>query len=128
METTIQLPPDMYQAVQREAGRQQLTPDQLVTTWIASRLDVNSPHDTESIHEQFEVEAKAYARLLPQLQNTYPGQFVAILNEKVVANGDNRLALWQKVRARFGNDVVCYIEKVMEESIPTKRITSAWVR
>ena len=81
-----------------------------------------------AMQSQFEVEAEAFARLLPTLFAEYEGRFVAIYEGRVVANGINRLTVWREVREQWGVDAVCYTEQVRQPSMRKARITSVWTR
>ena len=88
---------------------------------IAARL-MNEP-ERSTITQVFEQEIAAFEQLKPGLFEKYAGQYVAIYQGEVVASGDEKLALLDQVRERFG-DVVCYIEKVTPDSPRTIRMPS----
>ena len=124
MSNTIQLPQELYDAVQRKATAQQKTTDALVIEWVAEHLDETRVNETVEV---FEREVEAFERLRPALLESYAGQFVAIYQGEVVATGDDKLLLLHQIRERFG-DVVCYIEKVTADSprivrMPSMRLT-----
>lgn len=119
---TIQLPPDLYDAVRRRAAAQQKSPDSLVTEWVSEQLDTTEVNEAE---EAFEREVAAFEQMKPALLEQYAGQVVAIYQGQVVAVGDNRLALVKEVYSRFG-EVPCYVEKVTREPLRRVRITSVW--
>ena len=76
--------------------------------------------------EAFEREVAAFEQLRPSLLKQYAGKYVAIYQGEVVASGDEKLALLDQVRERFGH-AVCYIEKVTPESPRTVRMPSVRV-
>ena len=78
---------------------------------------------TSEIIQAFEKEVATFERLKPTLIERYSGQFVAIYQGEVIATGDEKLALLEQVRERFGN-VVSYIEKASPDSPRTVRMPS----
>lgn len=120
MQNTIQLPQDLYDAVRKKASVQQKTTDALVIEWVSEHLDES---ETSEINQAFEQEVVAFEQLKPTLLKQYAGKFVAIYQGKVVASGDEKLALLDRVRQQFGN-VVCYIEKAAPDSPRTVRMPS----
>ena len=81
--------------------------------------------ETDEITQAFDQEVAAFERMKASLLIQYEGQYVAIYQGQVIANGDEKLKLLDEVRAQFG-DIVCYIEKVAPDSLKTVRITSIW--
>ena len=120
MQSTVQLPTDMYTAVWQQAKAQRISVDALVTRWVAKHI---MPSTTTSDSGSFEREIAAFERLMPTLLKTYPDQYVAIYQEKVIASGDKKLPLLHQVREEFG-EVTCYIEKVTPDYPQTVRIPS----
>ncbi len=123
MQNTIQLPQDLYDAVRKKAAAQQKTTDALVTEWVSEHLDES---ETSEMTQAFEQEVAAFDQMRTDLLTQYAGQFVAIYQGKVVANGSEKLALLDKVREQYGN-VVCYVEKVAPDSPRTVRMPSVRV-
>lgn len=119
---TIQLSPDLYDAVRRRAMAQQKSPDSLVSEWVTEQLDSTEADETKNAFEQ---EIAAFEQMKPALLEQYAGQFVAIYQGQVVAVGDNRLALVKEVYNQFG-EVPCYVEQVTAEPPRRVRITSVW--
>lgn len=119
---TIQLSPDLYDAVRRRAAAQQKSPDSLVSEWVTEQLDSTEADEAKIAFEQ---EIAAFEQMKPALLEQYAGQFVAIYQGQVVAVGGNRLALVKEVYNRFG-EVPCYVEQVTAEPPQRVRITSVW--
>lgn len=119
---TIQLSPDLYDAVRRRAAAQQKSPDSLVSEWVSDQLEAT---ETDEAKIAFEQEIAAFEQMKPVLLEQFAGQYVAIYQGQVVAVGDNRLSLVKEVYNQFG-EVPCYVEQVT--SIPPRRvrITSVW--
>ena len=120
MENVIVLPEELYDAVRRKAAAQRKTADALVIEWVSEQLD---EWERGEIIQAFEAEVAAFEQLRPALLELYADQYVAIYQGQVVASGDEKLALLDEVRQKFGN-VVCYIEKVAVDSPRTVRMPS----
>ena len=102
----------------------------LSTIPIVDQQDADSfPAVSDDEHparlQQFKAEVAAFDRQLPELLNKYEGFFVAVHQGKVIASGQDKLALAQEVRDRYGN-VVCYIERVIPDAPRKVRMTSMW--
>ncbi len=69
---------------------------------------------------KFERERRAFLRLLPQLLATHRGQYVAIHDEKVAANGADRMEVAMNVWKRVGG-VDLYIGLVTDQPEPIAR-------
>lgn len=123
MQNTIQLPPELYDAVRKRAVTQQKTTDALVIEWLSEHLDES---ETSEITEAFEQEVAAFERMRAALLEEYAGLYVAIYQGEVIASGDEKLALLEHVREQFGH-IVCYIEKVSVDSPRTVRMPSIHV-
>ena len=80
-----------------------------------------------SVPAEFASEVDAFERLRPTLLDRYAGQAVAIYQGRVVAAGDDKMAVYAQVLEAFG-PVRCYIEWVEPESPRRVRIVSAWVK
>jgi hypothetical protein len=123
MQNMIQLPPELYDAVRKRAVTQQKTTDALVIEWLSEHLDES---ETSEITQAFEQEVAAFERMMAALLEEYAGLYVAVYQGKVIASGDEKLALLDQVRERFGH-IVCYIEKVSVDSPRTVRMPSIHV-
>ena len=123
MQNMVKLPQDLYDAVRKKAAAQQKTTDDLVTEWVSEHLDES---ETNEVTQAFEREVAAFEQLRPALLKQYAGKYVAIYQGEVIASGDEKLALLDQVRERFGQ-VVCYIEKVAADSPRTVRMPSVRV-
>jgi hypothetical protein len=123
MQNIVQLPQDLYEAVRKKAVAQHKTTDALVIEWVSEYLGES---ETSEIIEAFEQEVAAFEQLKVTLLQQYAGKFVAIYQDKVVASGNEKLTLLDRVREEFGN-VVCYIEQVTPDAPRTVRIPSVRV-
>ena len=122
MQQTIQIPQDLYDAVNKRAKTQRKSADALVVEWVSEKVGET---ETAEAEEAFKQEIAAFAALKPELLKQYPGQYVAIYRGQVVGNGDSRLALVKEVYNQFG-EVPCYVEKVTLEPLRRVRIPSVW--
>lgn len=75
----------------------------------------------------FAREVESFERLRPTLQAQYAGQAVAIHGGKVVASGNDKMALLAQVWQELG-PVPCYVEWVEAAAPRRVRVPSAWVR
>ncbi len=73
----------------------------------------------------FEREVASFEALRSELLATYPGETVAIYQGKVVAHGEDKMAVFDQVLTEFG-PVPCYIETVTDETPRRVRVPSAW--
>ena len=124
---TVQLPPDLYEAVRKEAASQQKTADGLVAEWVAERVGEQTvPEPETSMETAFAQEVAAFEHLQPTLQKEFAEQYVAIYQGEVVAHGSEKLAVLQAVRTQLGQ-VVCYIEKVSAAAPRIVRMPSIYI-
>jgi len=120
MQSTVQLPSDMYTAVWQQAKAQRISVDALVTQWIAKHLQ---PIKAVGKVDSFEQEIAAFEQMMPMLLQQYPDKYVAIYQRQLIASGDEKLPLLHQVRKEHGY-VRCYIEKVTPEYPQTARVPS----
>lgn len=125
MQNTIQLPQNLYDAIRKKAIAQRKSTDDLVIEWVSEHLDES---ETDEMTQSFEREVAAFEQMRPALikKKIYNGKFVAIYQGEVVATGNEKLAVLDQVREKFGQ-VVCYIEKVAPDSPRTVRMPSVHV-
>lgn len=113
---TINLPPKLYEAVNRQADKLQKTADDLIAEWVAERLATSKSDEPPTTFEQ---EAAAFEQLKPALLKQYAGQYVAIYQGRVVASGGDKFELLRQVYKTFG-EIPCYIDMVSTE--PPRRV------
>ena len=75
----------------------------------------------------FAREVESFERLRPALLAQYAGQAVAIYGGKVVASGNDKMALLAQVYEELG-PVPCYVEWVETTGPRRVRVPSAWVK
>ncbi|MBX2999644.1 MAG: hypothetical protein KF893_14090 [Caldilineaceae bacterium] len=95
-----------------------------------ARDDTTAEHPHASsitVPPEFLDSIAAFERLLPQLLEQYRGQAVAIYQGRVVASGDDKMAVLGQVLDEYG-PVPCYIEWVDPESPRRARVPSVWVK
>jgi hypothetical protein len=123
-QNTIQLPPNLYDAVRQQAAAQHKSPDSLVGEWVSEQLEMVEADEAAAA---FEAEAAAFDRIKASLLAQFNGQYVAIYQGKVVASGPDRFELLRQVHQQFG-PVPCYIDLIAPgHSIRRVRIPSVWV-
>jgi hypothetical protein len=119
---TVRLPGDLFDAVRKRAAAQAMTPDALITEWVAAQVDMDFEEERKAA---FEEEIAAFERMKPSLLEQYAGQYVGINQGQVIAVGDSRLKVVKEIYERLGQ-VVCYVEKVSTEPVRRVRIPSVW--
>ena len=72
-------------------------------------------------------EHRAFLRLLPSLQETHRGRFVAIHDEKVVGSGDDQIDVALAAYAEFGY-VPIFVGQVSDIPQPVARVASPRLR
>ena len=60
------------------------------------------PVEIDSDEADFGRDRAAFRRLLPELLNTHPGEWVAIVDERAVEFGPDFSSVIRRVRERFG--------------------------
>lgn len=71
-------------------------------------------------------EQRAFVQLLPELLRTYRGQYVAILGDRVIDSGPDRVELLTRVYAEHGyRPILCRL--VTDQPPPVVRIPSVWL-
>jgi len=90
--------------------------------WQEEQLPLPTPLPTD-----FAAEVKAFEQLKPTLLEKYGGQAVAIYQGRVIATGDDKMAVLGQVLDEYG-PVHCYIEWVEPQTPRRARITSAWIK
>lgn len=83
----------------------------------STTFEVSLPQPSGS---KLERERRAFARLLPRLLTTHPGQYVAIHHEQVVDSGPDRLNVALRVLRSVGN-VDIYVGLVGDQPPPLAR-------
>jgi hypothetical protein len=94
----------------------------LVTEWVASYLNNGVREEDDSLIA-FEREVEAFESLKPKLMKEHAGEYVAIHNGEVVAAGEDKFQVSQKVREQLGM-VIYYVELVSDDPPRTVRMPS----
>ena len=118
----MQLPEELYQAIEKEAAIQHTTADALVVSWVSEKLGATKMVEVSTVLEQ---EAAAFAAMKNELLEQHAGKFVAVYEEQVVAVGDSRIDVVKAVYNEFG-EVPVYVEQVTSEPMRPVRIPSLW--
>ena len=74
--------------------------------------------------KRIQAETEAWYRLPVAQRQRYTGQYVAVSGGEVVDSDPERLALYHRLKERFGREPILIIEGG-EQSMPTYQITSA---
>ena len=113
---TITVPPDLLAEANRVARQDGISVDDLIADAVRQRLKQHR-------REQFEAEARAFEAMHAQLLSEYRDQFVAIHGGKVIDHDTDKVALYKRVRARYGRTPV-YFQQVTDQVLPTFHIRS----
>ena len=101
-EVTLQISPQLYQRAQRIAKkRHQEVQDVLLESLVLNDED-NALTDDEVIWR----EEMAFQRLHPELVQRYLGEFVAVLEGKVIDHDIDQVALYKRIRQRYPKQFV----------------------
>lgn len=123
---TLDVTDSVYNQASETAQQTGQSIDQFILHLLHQQLTVRSVSNKTTPRQQaFLAEVAAFERLKPALLKTHRGQFVAIYQGQLVAEGDDELELTRRVDQQFG-EVACYIEFVTEETPRRARLTSAW--
>jgi hypothetical protein len=99
----LDLPDDVYGRIKKLAiHREQDVSDILLETIKRSFL----PFPRDPQRETMEREVEAYQAMHPELIRKYRGEYVAIHEGRVVAHDSDPVALLQRIRSQFPNQVV----------------------
>jgi hypothetical protein len=101
-----------------------LVPPEEYAAFRAWREAQQGPVQSRQAHEEFEREAAAFERLLPELLKTYRGRVVAIRNGQVIdagKTGESVVEVAERVYNQIGY-VPVYIQQV-EETLQVRRIS-----
>ncbi len=85
-----------------------------------------SLRDESDAPAEFLAEVAAYERMRTDLRKRYPGRVVAIYKGDVVADGEDKMAVFDAVLQRLG-PVVCYIDSVESPTPRRVRMPSSWI-
>jgi hypothetical protein len=99
----LDLPDDVYGRIKKLAiHREQDVSDILLETIKRSFL----PFPRDPQRETMEREVEAYQAMHPELIRKYRGEYVAIHEGRVVAHDSDPVALLQRIRSQFPNQIV----------------------
>ncbi len=85
-----------------------------------------SLRDESDAPAEFQADAAAFERMRADLRRQYPGRVVAIYKGDVVADGEDKMAVFDAVLQRYG-PVVCFIDSVESTGPRHVRIPSSWI-
>ncbi|HKZ82906.1 MAG TPA: hypothetical protein VJ793_04540 [Anaerolineae bacterium] len=114
--TIVTLRPKLAEQLRPEAERRQTSIEEMVNDWLEDEL---WEQRNKKIHE----EAERYQAMHAQLRAQYADKVIAMHAGEVVDSGDELLAVYLRVRERFGDEPVL-ITRVGVEAIETYTIRS----
>jgi len=122
--TEIALPDQMVERLQQVAAKQQINVAELlvraVESYLANEVETESAEDAWA-HEQrlaIDREMQAYIHQHEQLLTNYRGQYIAMLNGKVIDHDADEVALSRRVHAQYGKQTIL-LTPVLPEPIQT---------
>jgi hypothetical protein len=114
--TTIALHPQLAKQLNVEAKRQQTSVEALVNDWLEENL-------RERRVKKIQEESKRFQAKHAELYAQYAGQHIAMQEGVVLDHDADLLNLYDRVRARYGDEPVL-ITPVTAEPIQTFRVLS----
>lgn len=96
---TVTLSSDLSQSLRENALQNEKTLDELVNEAVKYYL-------LDQQRQKIDQEIVAYQRMHPELWRSIPGQWVAVHHGNVVDQDEDRVALYQRVRAEHGRTPV----------------------
>ncbi|MEW5985511.1 MAG: hypothetical protein AB1791_02655 [Chloroflexota bacterium] len=97
--TTIELKPDLYETLKRNAADEVRTINDLVNDAVESYVRNRQ-------ESKIETEIMAFAKMHSKLRQKFLGQWVVIHNQELVDQDADRVALFRRVRAKYGPTAV----------------------
>lgn len=104
IDTTFKIPRNLYDRAQQIAQNEQRDIADILTEALAKGLPVLDifPHELSDR----ELAKKTFRRLHHQFLNNYPGQYVAIYQDKVVDHDPDRVALLERINNNYPDTFV----------------------
>ncbi len=96
---TIVLRSDLYRVLEQNAQEEARSVSEIVNEAVEHYL-------REQQRAKLNREIQAYEALHAELQRKYLGQWVAVHNQAVVDHDQDRVALYRRVRAKYGRTAV----------------------
>lgn len=124
-QVTLSIPNELYQRAKRIAQSSQRGVNEVLAESIVLVDNQVEVPDFSEPDEALEREKAAYIAMHPTLREKYPGQHVAIHNERLVDHDTDLDALWERIDARYPDEFV-WVATVKEEPIETLRNPSFW--
>ena len=104
---TIVIRPDLYKALEQSAQREARAVSDIVNEAVEYYL-------REQQRAKLNREILAYEALHPELKQKYLGQWVAMHNQALVDHDSDRVALYRRIRAKYGRTAVL-LRRVTEQ-------------
>lgn len=112
---TIVLRPDLQEALEYDVKPGQKSLNDIVNEAVEQYL-------RERQRAKLDKEILAYETMHPELKQNHFGQWVAIHNQHLVDYDPDRLALYQRVRAKYGKT------SVLIRQVAASPIEEVWIR
>ena len=120
-QVTLTLPDYILQQAQHEAHRVHKSLDAVLADALGQIYPALAVHPQRT---QMQQEVAAFHALHPQLCLTHSGEFVAFRGGQLVDHALDFDTLLDRVRDRFGNDVIVMIDQVLPTLMPEIRLRS----
>lgn len=99
MSVTVTLSSELSKSLQESDHQHEKTLDELVNEAVEYYL-------LDQQRQKIDQEIVAYQRMHPELWRSLPGQWVAVHNGNLIDQDEDRVALYQRVRAEYGRTSV----------------------
>jgi len=117
---TLHLPDLIFEKAQSIAALQKLNlHDFLLDAIVLPEINLESLAETDDMANAAEREEQAFQELHPMLIEKYPGQFVAVMDGRLIDRDANQVALYQRVRQTYPERfvLIAQIQEMPDEVI-----------
>lgn len=111
----ILIKPELRELLLKDAEQEQRSVSDIVNEAVEHYL-----HDRQTL--KLDQEIAAFERLHPDLVKTHLGKWVAVFDQQLVDHDQERQALYQRVRAKYGRATIL-IRRVLEQPVE-----ELWIR
>lgn len=112
--STVALRDDLRETLEKSAEQESRSVDDIVNEAVGLYL-------RERQRAKLDKEISAYEAMHPELQQKYLGQWIAVHDQKLVDHDPNGVALYQRIRAKYGKTSVL-IRQVARQPIEEAQI------
>jgi hypothetical protein len=107
----LTIPDEIYQRAERVAYQTDQDMNELVAESLAMSLPVLEERTPDP---EVQLEAEAFRRLHPTLRQNYPGEYVAIFQQRLIDHDPDLSALFKRIEERYP-DTFVIVRPVREE-------------